>query len=273
MNVDLNLDILTRVYGDLDVTMDILCPEGIAYSEWFANEQATDEEMYADYLDSVKNRNAYMTEQKGDEYTPIQPLPFDAFLTSEYYEREEPDYYASFIELFSNCVWDVFSANNAVILSNRKIDLGSWRGSAQFIADFVNHYCNSDYVFTSNDFYCGNIDDAFRADYLPIYEFIFKKLKEAHCVWVIDEDITMSIDAEFGEELERNKAQKLNEEALLTALSESLSAEQMKRVGEELKTEKEKEKPDPEALPAIVQAYLNVFGTLPLRNKKKNVRL
>ncbi len=221
MNIDLNLELLSLAYGDIDVTMDILCPEGLAYSEWFENEERTDLSMYHDYLDSVKNRNAYMLEQRGDEYKPLVPMSLDDFIKSEQYEKEEPDYYVAFIELYSNCIWDIFSGNNAVISNNQKVELGSWRGSAQFIADFVNHYCHADTTFTSSDFYCGNIDDAFRKDYLPIYEIIFERLKQAQCTWVIDEEITMAIDAEFGEEMEKNDAMKLKESTLLAALAET----------------------------------------------------
>ena len=267
MNIDLNLEILSIAYDDIDVTMDILCPEGVALSPWFINEEKVDEELYKDYLDSTKNRNAYMLEQRGDEYKPIAPLTFEAFVKSEHYEKEEPDYYALFIELLSNCVWDIFSGNNAVVQGSNKINLGSWRGSAQFIADFVNHYCHADYKYHSADFYCGNIDDAFRKDYLPIYELLFSRLKAANCTWIIDEDITMAIDAEFGEEMEQTDAMKLKESNLLAALAENMNLEQLKRVEKELKTEHEKEN-QREELPSIVQAYRNVYGLMPAVLKK-----
>lgn len=268
MNIDLNLEVLSHAYGDMDVTMDILCPEGVAYSEWFANEERTDEGLYQDYLESVKNRNAYMTEQKGDEYKPITPMAMEDFLKSEYYEKEDPDYYVAFVELFSNCIWDVFSGNNAVYFKEHKIDLGTWRGSAQMIADFVNHTCEADYTFQSNDFYCGNIDDAFREDYLPMYELIFTRLKAASCTWVIDEDITMAVDAEFGEEMEKGEVMKVKESTLLSALAENMNKEQLKRVEQELKVEQAKDNISPDNLPAIVQAYVNVYGVMPLILKK-----
>ncbi len=268
MNIDLNLGLLSQVYGDIDVTMDILCPEGLAYSEWFENEERTDDGLYKDYLDSVFNRNAYMVEQKGDEYKPLVPLTFDGFLKSAHYEKEEPDYYVAFIELFSNCVWDIFSGNNAVVKENEKVELGSWRGSAQFIADFVNHSCHADCKFQSSDFYCGNIDDAFRKDYLPIYEIIFERLKESQCSWIIDEEITMAIDVEFGEEMEKSEAMKLKESTLLVALAENMNQEQLKRVEKEIIAEQKKETNTPDTLPAVVQAYFNVYGVMPLILKK-----
>jgi hypothetical protein len=268
MDIDLNLNILSDVYGDIDVTMDILCPEGVAMSPWFETEEKTDEDLYNDYLDSTKNRNKYMLEQRGDEYKPLVPLTYEAFLKSAHYEKEEPDYYAAFIELFSNCAWDIFSGNNAVMKGTQKIDLGSWRGSAQFIADFVNHYCHVDYKYNSNDFYCGNIDDTFRKTYLPIYEIIFSRLKTAGCTWIIDEDITMAIDAEFGEEMEQTEAMKLKESNLLAALAENMNKEQLKRVEKELKTEHEKDQLNDAELPSVVQAYLNVYGIMPPILKK-----
>ncbi len=268
MNIDLNLEVLSDAYGDIDVTMDTLCPEGVALSPLFANEEKSDESLYDDYLESMKNRNAFMLEQRGDEYKPVTPLSFEAFLKSSLYEKEEPDYYAAFIELFSNCIWDIFSGNNAVIKEGTRIDLGSWRGAAQFIADFVNHYCHVDYKYSGNDFYCGNIDDAFRGDYLFIYELIFSRLKEAKCSWIIDEEITMSIDAEFGEEMEQTEAMRIKESSLLAALAENMNKEQLKRVEKELKGEHEKDKINDEELPSIVQAFVNIYGVMPAIFKK-----
>lgn len=266
MNIDLNLQILMAAYDEVDVTIDTLCPDGIANHPWFQAMEQTDEEKYKEYLESVKNRNIFMAEQKGNEYKETFPLPFDAFLESEFYDDEEPDYYKEFIELFSNCIWDVFSGNNSVLFQNKKIDLGSWRGSAQFIADFVNHYAEMDYHFTGSDFYCGNIDDAYRETYLPMYELIFERLKKAGCSWIIDEDITLSVDAEFGEEMEAAKAMKVNENLLMKALAENLNKEQLKRVKTEIEAERGKQ--ETSSQPAIVRAYFNVYGKMPEILKK-----
>ncbi len=266
MNIDLNLDVLAVAYDDVDVTMDILCPDGLVYSEWFSHLELTDNDLYNDYLESLKNRNAYMTEQKGDEYKPLIPMTFEAFLISSEYEKEDPDYLVAFVELYSNCVWDIFSGNNKVIQKGHKVDLGTWRASAQFIADFVNHYCHVDKVFNSSDFYCGNIDDSFREAYLPIYELIFQRLKIAECDWVIDEEITMSMDAEFGEEMEQTEVMKVKESTLLAALAENMNKEQLKRVEKELQAEEQKN--TQKDLPAVVLAYVNIYGTMPLILKK-----
>lgn len=266
MNIDLNLQILATAYGDMDVTIDTLCPDGIANHPWFAAMEQSDDEKYKDYLESVKNRNAFMAEQKGDEYKEALPLSFEDFLASEYYEDEDPDYYKEFVELFSNCIWDVFSGNNAVMYRKQKIDLGTWRGSAQFIADFVNHYAEMDYHFSGNDFYCGNIDDTYRNTYQPIYELIFERLKQVGCTWIIDEDITLSMDAEFGEEMESGNAMKLNEDLMIKALSESLNKEQMQRVKKEIEAEHSKKNSTED--PAIVNAYERVYGKRPDTLKK-----
>jgi hypothetical protein len=267
MNIDLNISVLSKVYDDIDMTIDILCPEGIANHFWFRDVEQTDEDMYSDYTESVKNRNAFMQEQKGNEFIPVGPLSFTDFLASEHYEPEAPDYYREFINLFTNCVWDIFSGNNAVMLGKQKIDLGTWKGSAQFLADFVNHYAHSDYHFDSHDFYCGNIDDIYRSEYLPMYELIFKRLKDSSLDWMIDEDITMALDAEFGEEMEKTPEMKINEELLLGALNENMNADQMKRVQEELNREIKPQNNESD-LPVVVQAYKNIYGKLPVSLKK-----
>jgi hypothetical protein len=91
-------------------------------------------------------------------------------------EREMP-------ELVARCVWDVFSDNHEVLAPDgRIVDLGSFRGSAGFIANLLNGQvagARYDYM----DFYMGTIWVAGRADLTPVYEMIFRRLKFHGCDW------------------------------------------------------------------------------------------
>jgi hypothetical protein len=97
--------------------------------------------------------------------TPIEP------------EREVRD-------LVGMCLWDVFSDNHEVIdAAGRVVDLGSFRGTGGFIADFINRELNAreyDYI----DFYLGTIWVSQRADLTPVYEMIFRRLKALGLDWL-----------------------------------------------------------------------------------------
>src|SRR4029453_12193252 len=96
--------------------------------------------------------------------TPIEP------------EREVRD-------LVGMCLWDVFSDNHEVIdAAGRVVDLGSFRGTGGFIADFINRELNAreyDYI----DFYLGTIWVSERVDLTPVYDMIFRRLKTLGLDW------------------------------------------------------------------------------------------
>jgi hypothetical protein len=86
-------------------------------------------------------------------------------------------------ELVAACVWDIFSNNHDVISADgRRVDLGSFRGTAGFIADYLNAKMDSsryDYM----DFYMGTIWLHGRADLAVVYGMVFSRLKREGCDW------------------------------------------------------------------------------------------
>ncbi|MBM4082899.1 MAG: hypothetical protein FJ278_24540 [Planctomycetes bacterium] len=86
-------------------------------------------------------------------------------------------------ELVGQCLWDVFSDNHDVIAADGRImDLGSFRGSGGFIADWINRQTGEsryDYI----DFYMGTIWVSQRADLTPVYQMIFRRLKARRMDW------------------------------------------------------------------------------------------
>lgn len=86
-------------------------------------------------------------------------------------------------ELVGKCVWDIFSDNHEVFgADGRVLDLGSFRDSGGFIADFANRDVGRhqyDYI----DFYMGSWWLSQRADLTPVYEMIFRRLKTRGLDW------------------------------------------------------------------------------------------
>lgn len=87
-------------------------------------------------------------------------------------------------ELVGKCVWDLFSDNHEVIDSDQRVvDLGSFRATGGFIADYVNHclgFPEYDYI----DFYLGTIWIAQRADLTPVYRMLFLRLTKCDLDWI-----------------------------------------------------------------------------------------
>ena len=82
-------------------------------------------------------------------------------------------------------VWEIFSDNHEVSDAEGKIfDLGSWRGSGGFIADFLNSRFAPENTswFDYMDFY-GGFRGGHDPSLFPLYVYFFQKLKERKYVW------------------------------------------------------------------------------------------
>lgn len=89
-------------------------------------------------------------------------------------------------ELVGRCVWDVFSDQHDVIAADgRVIHLGSFRGTGEFLAEYLNSRTGRrEYDYMS--FYLGTAAPwAERdGDLMPVYELIFRRLKNRNLDWV-----------------------------------------------------------------------------------------
>jgi len=86
-------------------------------------------------------------------------------------------------ELVGMCLWDTFSNEHDVVgLDGRLVDIGSWRGAGGFIADQLNRQTvESKYEYM--DFFMGTVWVSQRTDLAPVYEMIFRRLKERLLNW------------------------------------------------------------------------------------------
>lgn len=107
-------------------------------------------------------------------------------------------------QLVGECVWDIFSDNHEVVGADRRVlDLGSFRGSAGFIADFAKPDLKpmepldlpEEFSFKMPpgfppldmgylQFYMGSTRTSHRTDLAPIYQMIFRRLKARGHDWV-----------------------------------------------------------------------------------------
>lgn len=82
-----------------------------------------------------------------------------------------------------DALWDIFSDNHTVFDANGAYALGSFRGSAGFIADVLNHrYGMIRTGFDYLDFYMGS--GSRQQSFAAVYQWIFAGLKAAGCDWL-----------------------------------------------------------------------------------------
>ena len=172
---------------------------------------------------------------------------------------------AEITDLVGWCLWDIFSDNHTVTMGDgRAANLGTFRGSADFIADYVSAQSakfSRDYM----DYYMGCFRTHGRASVAPVYRLIFRRLKSEGCTWSYlfpriyifrprktSEDNSPSVPYSPSEAFEREAKQ-----AAEDAENQSLAAE-CDEMDAKLRAEA-RTKPPPE----IVAAYRDIFGDWP----------
>jgi hypothetical protein len=179
-----------------------LCPDGWEESPLFACYHPPLEVIYQEHIEFSRNikrlfpRSKRQKEQ-GEPVPPDEPEPtFEEFL-AKHPPKDKPLSPEAQInepaDLLGRCLWDVFSSNHDVLAADgRIVHLGSFRGSAGTIADFMTAFPRPgddaksrsrrdayDYL----DFYMGSIWINQRADLTPAYRLIFQRLQSQGADW------------------------------------------------------------------------------------------
>jgi hypothetical protein len=164
----------------------------------------------------------------------------------------------------------VFSDNHEVVgPDGRVLDLGSFRASGGFLADYLNSKTSEgqyDYI----DFYMGTIWVAGRADLTPVYRMIFRWLKRRRLDWVYHVPKLHAIDFRPLRDALKEKEQPewvdyAPEEALARECEEARRDKELAELRDQL------EQANREAMeaalegprPKTVNAYHEVFGRNP----------
>jgi len=139
------------------------------------------------------------------------------------------------------------------------------REGGRFIADFLNeNFPREEAYFEYIDFYMGTVFIKNRGDLTPIYEYVFKRLKDMQCDWrysfpkvflIEPPDV---IDNSSEDELKNYKP----EVEFAKQLEKKARAKTNKKEFEELNKQSYEDAKN-EPLDKKVQAYKNVYGNLP----------
>lgn len=248
-----------NVLPDMQTLLVTLAPEGWERSPLVRIQHPTPERRYQEALDFYNRRPLFGNVTKSKDDKPPK--------RSDFQQRDEViKPIEELRDLYGACLWDIFSDNHEVIGPDGKgYDLGSFRGSAGFIADAFNRrYTDQEKEYDYIDFYMGTIWSGARADLTPVYEWIFRRLYALDCDWIyhfpelglvrFGKERTEAEDPSVYDPEEAVK-QSIHEKEEST--SEGLGAS-INRLNREAK-EKAREHPPP----LIVQAYTNIYGAWP----------
>ena len=122
--------------------------------------------------------------RRPDETRPGLPEPTREEIAREYREHDvEPE--AEVRELIGQCLWDIFSDGHEVVAAEdgRTLDLGSFRYAGSVLAEVANRQAGTSQYDYMN-FYLGTSWVCQRADFTPIYELIFRRLRRRGLDWI-----------------------------------------------------------------------------------------
>ena len=195
-----------------------LAPDGWANSPLLATFHPSPAQTYEEALRF--HRNLLML-RRPDDQRPARPEPTLDEIARDF--REHPiDAELEVRELVGQCLWDIFSDSHEVVgLDGCVLDLGSFRGSGDFLADVLNRQVGArhyDYM----SFYMGTIWVAQRADLTPVYQMIFRRLRGRRLDWIYHFPRLHAIDFR---PLKEALNQKLEPEWLNYSPSEALAKE------------------------------------------------
>ena len=161
-----------------------LAPEGWEHTPLVRVYHPTLEQVYEDTVRTHDNIQSLKT-HRGE--VPEEPPPSLEEVRSTFRDETiRPGEECA--DLLGQCLWDIFSDGHEVFTADGfLVDLGSFRGSAGFIADFTNRVegpggaalGGKDYM----GFYMGTAWIARRADLTPVYALIFRRMKSLGLDW------------------------------------------------------------------------------------------
>jgi hypothetical protein len=167
-------------FAGADVLQE-LAPDGWEKSPLLPIFHPSPEQIYEETLRIHRN---ILAMRRPDDDRPVPPEPTLDEIAGDFLARPievEPEVR----ELVGQCLWDVFSDGHEVVAmeDDRLLDLGSFRGSGGFLAEYLNRKTGQDHYDYMN-FYMGTIWVSQRADLSPVYRMIFRRLRGRRLDWI-----------------------------------------------------------------------------------------
>ena len=172
--------LLTDLLKSLPEMITEIMPNGFSNSDLIHVFHPRKEQQYKEYRE-LTIRLQTLFKKKKEKPEPVST--FEEFILTITDTDVEELY--EIVSIYGDCIWDIFSNNHKVYNENfESYDLGSFRGSGRFIADVIDKIkLVPGRAFDYMDFYMGSFIAEQRANLIPVYEFIFKKLKSKKIDW------------------------------------------------------------------------------------------
>lgn len=161
-----------------------LAPKGWDRSPLMLVSHPTAEQVFEETVQIRENlRNLLKNEPVSPKEEP--PLTLDAVRRDMVHRAPNP--VEDCADLLGCCLWDVFADNHDVVTADGMlVDLGSFRSVAGFIADFRHRRSTQEGFGDRGDyiaFYMGTTMVRHRADLTPVYELIFRRMRQIGLSW------------------------------------------------------------------------------------------
>ncbi len=172
-------------------------------------------------------------------------------------------------DLLGRCLWDVFSNSHEVSTTDgAAVDLGSFRASAGFIADFRSRRRSNDShpaAWDYMDFYMGTLGVAREVDLCPVYDLVFSRMRSVGLDWrYVHPRLNV---VEIGER--RDELEDFQEYDPSEAVARELERKQRGTEIAELRASLDRayresvEEARAGPPPAVVRSYRRIYGSLP----------
>ena len=166
--------------------VDEIAPEGWEQSQLLACFHPSVEQVFEERLMFHRNTEGWrqLARKRQGQTIEEQPQPTLEEVRREY-KPVPVKANEEVTELVGMCLWDVFSDNHDVIaVDGRVADIGTFRGASGFLDSHLSRdqdgWKREDYL----RFYMGTIGISRRADLMPVYAVIFRRLKAMGADWV-----------------------------------------------------------------------------------------
>lgn len=257
-------------FAGADVLAEV-APEGWENSPLLACFHPSAEQVFKERLEFHRNMeriaNARWKRKSADLKSVPKPEPKLEDVRADW--KDEPVNESDEVtELVGQCLWSVFSDNHDVMAADgRIVDIGSFRGASAFLDEYMtgpNHNWRGGDEYR---FYMGTGSISQRADLMPVYCMIFRRLKELGADWEYHFPKLHLVDlSPLRSALEQEKPEEYSPSDAFAKQQEE-SARQAELEKSRAEFEEIYERSCREALdhppPATVRAYQKVFGRDP----------
>lgn len=128
-------------------------------------------------------RKAFPKRDPGDHEPTPRPEPTMEQVLAEW-KAQPVNVTEEVTELVACCLWDVFSDNHKVVAEDcRLADLGSFRAASAFLEEYLAGPTGEWDLGGGYRFYMGSISTSRRADLMPVYRMIFRRLRGVGADW------------------------------------------------------------------------------------------